>query len=66
MKTITCDACGAVIEEKTLRLIARVRFAYGDNQTNIKCVVHEDMEFCSSKCIWEFLDEKWREEKGLK
>ena len=63
MKTITCDACGVVIEEKELRLIARIRFAYGDKQTSSKFVVHEGMEFCSSKCIKEFLDVILREDK---
>lgn len=61
MKETRCDACNLVLKDKEFRLIARIRFSYDENQSQINCVVHEGMEFCSSECLKEFLDVKLKE-----
>jgi len=61
MKTITCNACDLVLKEKEFRLIARIRSTYSENEPHINCIVHEGMEFCSSKCLKEFLDLQLKE-----
>lgn len=61
MKTITCDACSKVLDKKEFRLIARVRYTYDENQSQINCIVHEGMEFCSSGCLNKFVGIKLKE-----
>lgn len=57
MKTITCDSCALVLKEKELRLIAEIRFG---NDEKIIWLIGKKVikEFCTSKCLKEFIDLK--------
>jgi len=58
MKTITCDVCEKVLQKNDSRLSACVWYTRDEPHTHASCVIHENMDFCSSKCLKEFISIK--------
>lgn len=56
MRTITCNACGEVIKPDENRFCGSIQEANNEKRDVIRFIIIEHQDFCSPKCIVEYME----------
>lgn len=58
MKVIKCTYCHEVLDVNDNRFIAKIQEANNEQRSVIRFLVLEDVDFCTIKCLYEYMKDQ--------